>query len=104
MSRTSYDRYTISSLSELVDLLVCSRYLTVFSPEGRLYQVGEQRLLLYLLISLTYRGRVCVQSNIWLWAYRHLRAWEGHCCRYYPEEGARKCLLHKSPLQSLRVL
>lgn len=58
----------------------------------------------YLLISLTYCGRVCIQSNIWLWAYRHLRAWKGHCCCYHPEEGARKCLLHKSPLQSLRVL
>jgi hypothetical protein len=55
-------------------------------------------------MSLNYRGRVCVQSNIWLWAYRHLRAWAGHCCRHYPEEGARKCLPHKSPIQNLRVL
>ncbi len=51
------------------------------------------------LIPSNYRGRIRFQSNIWLWAYCHLRAWAGHRCRYYPEEGARKYMLCKSPVQ-----
>jgi len=50
------------------------------------------------------RGRVCLQSNIWFWPYRHLRARAGHRCRYYPEEGARRYMLCISPIPSLRVL
>ena len=56
------------------------------------------------LISSNNRGRVCFQSNIWLRPYRHIRTRAGYRCRYYPEEGARRYMLHISPVQSLRVL
>jgi hypothetical protein len=43
------------------------RYLTVFSPEGRLYQVGALMIIGHAVMTRAHRlpSRICIQGYLW---------------------------------------
>ena len=90
MSRTSYDRLVTRIefvASQITNPLFC-RFLTVFSPEGRLFQVGSCRDLLPSSIVLirSFPRRICLQSHIGIWAHRNSSQGKGYGRCHYAEE------------------
>lgn len=66
------------------------RYLTVFSPEGRLYQVGKGLKSVNLqFIMLINPHRICIQGYIGVWTYSHCDPRQGYSSSNYTEESTR---------------
>jgi hypothetical protein len=96
MSRTSYDRYAlISKLMTRNHLFIgfLNRYLTVFSPEGRLYQVGSSQHphIMRKQLPNIHLCRICLQGHLRFRSYGCRCQRKRYSSRDHTKESSRTC-------------